>query len=78
MLAVRKIGRGIGHIEVQEVPEAQAGPEQVVVQVDSAGICGTDLHIYLDEFETALWCERLRMFSWLVFRTPGAPVLLVL
>ncbi len=47
MLAVRKIGRGIGHIEVQEVPEPQAGPEQVVVQVDSAGICGTDLHIYL-------------------------------
>ena len=53
MLAVRKIGRGIGNIEVQEVPEPQAGPEQVVVQVDAAGICGTDLHIYLDEFETA-------------------------
>jgi len=43
MLAVRKIGRGIGNIEVQEVPEPQSGPEQVVVQVDSAGICGTDL-----------------------------------
>jgi L-iditol 2-dehydrogenase len=53
MLAVRKIGHGIGNIEVQEVPEPQAGPEQVVVRVDSAGICGTDLHIYLDEFETA-------------------------
>ena len=24
-----------------------------MVEVDSAGICGTDLHIYLDEFETA-------------------------
>ena len=52
MLAVRKLARGIGNIEVQEVPEPQAGPDQVVIQVDSAGICGTDLHIYLDEFET--------------------------
>ena len=52
MLAVRKLARGVGNIEVQQVPEPQAGPDQVVVQVDSAGICGTDLHIYLDEFET--------------------------
>src|SRR6202453_4933877 len=53
MLAIRKLARGIGNIEVQEVPEPSAGPSQVVIKVDSAGICGTDLHIYLDEFETA-------------------------
>jgi L-iditol 2-dehydrogenase len=52
MLAVRKIARGVGNIEVQEVREPQAGAGQVVLEVDSAGICGTDLHIYLDEFET--------------------------
>jgi L-iditol 2-dehydrogenase len=52
MLAIRKLARGIGNIEVQEVPEPSAGPGQVVIKVDSAGICGTDLHIYLDEFET--------------------------
>ena len=52
MLAVRKLARGIGNIEVQDVPEPGAGPDQVVIKVDSAGICGTDLHIYLDEFET--------------------------
>jgi L-iditol 2-dehydrogenase len=52
MLAVRKTARGVGNIEVQDVPEPQAGPGQVVIEVDSAGICGTDLHIYLDEFET--------------------------
>lgn len=46
MLAVRKIGRGIGNIEVQEVPEPQAGPEQVVVQVDAAGICGSRFFRY--------------------------------
>ena len=53
MLAIRKIARGVGNIEVQEIPEPHAGPGQVVIDVDSAGICGTDLHIYLDEFETA-------------------------
>jgi len=52
MLAVRKIARGVGNIEVQDVPEPHAGLGQVVIEVDSAGICGTDLHIYLDEFET--------------------------
>ena len=52
MLAVRKVARGVGNIEVQEVREPQAGAGQVVLEVDSAGICGTDLHIYLDEFET--------------------------
>src|ERR1700730_18586874 len=36
----------------QEMPEPHAGAGQVVIEVNSAGICGTDLHIYLDEFET--------------------------
>jgi L-iditol 2-dehydrogenase len=52
MLAVRKTARGIGNIDVMDVPEPKAGAGQVVLEVDSAGICGTDLHIYLDEFET--------------------------
>ena len=52
MLAIRKIARGKGNIEIQEVPEPHAGAGQVVIEVNSAGICGTDLHIYLDEFET--------------------------
>ena len=34
------------------MPEPSAGPDQVVIKVDPAGVCGTDLHIYLDEFET--------------------------
>lgn len=52
MLAIRKLARGIGNIEIQDVSEPSAGPDQVVIKVDSAGICGTDLHIYFDEFET--------------------------
>ena len=53
MLAVRKVARGVGNIEVLDVPEPHAGADQVVIEVDSAGICGTDLHIYFDEFETS-------------------------
>jgi L-iditol 2-dehydrogenase len=52
MIAVRKFARGVGNIELQDVPEPHAGAGQVVIEVHSAGICGTDLHIYLDEFET--------------------------
>ena len=52
MLAIRKIARGVGNIEVQNVPEPHARSGQVVIEIDSAGICGTDLHIFLDEFET--------------------------
>jgi L-iditol 2-dehydrogenase len=52
MLAVRKIARGVGNIEVQDVSEPRPGSGQVVIEVNSSGICGTDLHIYLDEFET--------------------------
>jgi L-iditol 2-dehydrogenase len=52
MQAVRKTARGVGNIEVQDIPEPRARSGQIVLEVDSAGICGTDLHIYLDEFET--------------------------
>ncbi len=53
MLAVRKVAHGVGHIELQDVSVPHAGPGQVVIEVNFAGICGTDLHIYLGEFETA-------------------------
>lgn len=52
MLALQKVARGVGHVELRQVPEPQAGPGQVVLEVAYAGICGTDLHIYDDEFVT--------------------------
>ncbi len=52
MKAVRKTAPGVGNLELQDVPEPVPGPGQVVMQVHAAGICGTDLHIYLDEFAT--------------------------
>lgn len=46
MLALRKTQAGFG-LDLQEVPPAHPpGPGEVVVQVDAAGICGSDVHAY--------------------------------
>lgn len=52
MKAVMKVERGVGHVELREIPEPQAGPGQVRIKVAAAGICGTDLHICKDEFRS--------------------------
>src|SRR5690625_5318978 len=38
-----------GRAEVQEVPSPTPGPGEVVVDVDRAGICGTDIEIFHGE-----------------------------
>ena len=52
MQAVMKTARGKGNVALREVPAPQPGPGQVLLGVRAAGICGTDLHIYHDEFPT--------------------------
>ena len=52
MKAVMKLSPGVGNIGVRDIPEPQPGPGQVLIEVAAAGICGTDLHIYHDEFKT--------------------------
>lgn len=39
--------RGIEDVRVEEVPDPEAGPKDVVVEVSACGICGSDLHTYL-------------------------------
>ncbi|NMH96131.1 2,3-butanediol dehydrogenase [Pseudonocardia acidicola] len=39
---------GQGDIRIDEVPDPQVGPGQVEVTVDWCGICGTDLHEFLE------------------------------
>jgi 2-desacetyl-2-hydroxyethyl bacteriochlorophyllide A dehydrogenase len=39
-----------GSIRVDDVPEPEVGPTEVVVQVGACGICGTDIHIIDGEF----------------------------
>jgi len=46
MRAARYHGRG--DIRIDEVPEPEPGPDQVKVAVDWCGICGSDLHEFLE------------------------------
>lgn len=50
MLALRKLQPGSPLLALEDIPPPQAGPAEVLIEVAYAGICGTDLHIQLDEF----------------------------
>lgn len=50
MTALRKLHPGPDGVGLSEVTVPHAGRGEVRVQVGSVGICGTDLHIMLDEF----------------------------
>ncbi len=39
--------KGVEDLQVEEVPDPQAGPDDVVVAVKAVGVCGSDLHTYL-------------------------------
>jgi len=50
MKALVKTGKGVGLIEVRDVPVPAIGDDEVLIEIKAAGICGTDLHIYHDQF----------------------------
>ncbi len=50
MQALVKTAKGKGLVELREVPVPEIGDNEVLVEVKAAGICGTDLHIYNDNF----------------------------
>lgn len=52
MPAVAKTARGVGHVALCELPVPAPGPGEVLLAVRAAGICGTDLHIFHDEYPT--------------------------
>lgn len=52
MKAIMKVAPGVGNVEVREIPEPQPGPGQVKIRIGAAGLCGTDLHIFKDEFRS--------------------------
>jgi L-iditol 2-dehydrogenase len=41
-----KTAPGEGNLEIRRVPDPQAGPGEVLIEIQAAGICGSDLHIY--------------------------------
>lgn len=50
MLALQKVAKGVGQIEVREVPEPEPQPGWVKIEVKAAAVCGTDIHIRHDQF----------------------------
>ncbi len=47
-----KTAAGVGNVEVRDIPEPTPGPGEALIEVAAAGICGTDLHIFHDEFRS--------------------------
>jgi len=50
--ALVKTKTGKGYLELIEVNEPKPKAKEVKIKVEYAGICGTDIHIYYDEFPT--------------------------
>lgn len=51
MKALMKIAKGVGNIEVKEIEIPKIPHEDwVLIKVKAAGVCGTDLHIWHDQF----------------------------
>jgi L-iditol 2-dehydrogenase len=50
MLALVKTEKGIGNIELRDVPTPKIDDNEVLVEIKAAGICGTDIHIKHDRF----------------------------
>ncbi|NOZ49432.1 MAG: zinc-binding dehydrogenase [Chloroflexi bacterium] len=49
MKAVRKTARGPGHVELCDVPVPEIGPNDVLMKVYAAGVCGSDILIEDDK-----------------------------
>ena len=50
MRSLVKFSSGPGNVELRDMPEPTAGPAEVKIAIQAAGICGTDLHIYDGEY----------------------------
>lgn len=52
MRSIQKLASGHGNIAVCDSEKPVAERDFVIVEVKAAGICGTDIHIYLGEYKT--------------------------
>jgi L-iditol 2-dehydrogenase len=52
VIGLAKLAAGEGNVELSERPERSPGPGEVALSVAAAGICGTDLHIWLGEYDS--------------------------
>lgn len=50
MRALVKTQKGKGFIELRNVPEPECGSDQVKIKIAACGVCGTDIHVWHDNF----------------------------
>jgi L-iditol 2-dehydrogenase len=50
MLALVKTQKGVGHLELREVEVPKIAPDEVLIEIKAAAICGTDIHVKHDRF----------------------------
>ncbi len=50
MLALYKTAKGVGHMELRQAAVPQPKANEVLLEIQAAGICGTDIHIRHDKF----------------------------
>jgi len=51
MKAVVKYAHGRGNVELRDVPEPSPRPDEVMIEVKAAGICGSDIHIFDEDIK---------------------------
>jgi L-iditol 2-dehydrogenase len=52
VIGLAKLAPGEGNVDLAERPERAPGPGEVALEVAAAGVCGTDLHIWLGEYDS--------------------------
>ena len=50
MLALVKTQKGVGYLELREVDVPKIEPDEVLIEVKAAAVCGTDIHVRHDRF----------------------------
>jgi L-iditol 2-dehydrogenase len=53
VIGLAKLAAGAGHVELAERPQPAPAAGQVLIEVQAAGVCGTDLHIEAGEYPSS-------------------------
>lgn len=46
MLALNKIGSGMGQVALQQIDIRPPGPDEMLIKIKASGLCGTDMSVY--------------------------------
>lgn len=66
MKSLVKTEHGFGHLEIQDKPEPSTGKGQVKIEVQYAGICGSDIHTYEGHYKVGVPVTLGHEFSGVV------------